>query len=142
MSEEKVRAYKKGDLTVVWRPSLCIHSEKCFKGLPQVFDPNRRPWIDMDGSESEMIQKQVDLCPSGALSAKIRGQGDVDPSSPSPNEVEPIPNGPLMVYGELVLKNTDGTVAHKSKATAFCRCGASDNKPFCDGSHKNIGFVG
>lgn len=54
--------------------------------------------------------------------------------------VEPAPNGPLMVYGNLVVKAKDGTTTKKSRVTAFCRCGGSANKPFCDGSHKKINF--
>lgn len=56
--------------------------------------------------------------------------------------VEPAPNGPLMVYGNLSVKGTDGTTTKKNNVTAFCRCGNSENKPFCDGSHKKVGFNG
>jgi CDGSH-type Zn-finger protein len=47
-----------------------------------------------------------------------------------------------MVYGNVTIKDSNGTLTKKSNATAFCRCGASQNKPFCDGSHKKIGFTG
>jgi uncharacterized Fe-S cluster protein YjdI len=60
--------YKNSDITVVWQPSLCIHSRICFKGLPNVFDPRRRPWIEMDKATTGMIIEQVKKCPSGALS--------------------------------------------------------------------------
>lgn len=61
--------YKNTDITVVWQPSLCIHSGICFKGLPAVFDPRgRKPWIEMDKAGTEAIVAQVKQCPSGALS--------------------------------------------------------------------------
>ena len=62
------KTYCAGDLTVVWQPTLCIHSEKCFHGLPAVFDPSRRPWIRLEGADAATIVAQVANCPSGALS--------------------------------------------------------------------------
>ncbi len=60
--------YKKEDLTVVWSPDICIHSGVCAKGLPKVFNPKVRPWINLDEAEKERIRNQVLSCPSGALS--------------------------------------------------------------------------
>ncbi|MBV7530094.1 CDGSH iron-sulfur domain-containing protein [Chitinophaga sp. sic0106] len=54
--------------------------------------------------------------------------------------VEPLPNGPLLVYGNIVVKDAEGKETHKNKVTAFCRCGASSNKPYCDGTHVKINF--
>lgn len=72
MSEEKkiVKEYTNGEVTVVWQPHMCIHSKKCWKGLLPVFDPRRKPWVDMNGASSERIVAQVNECPSGALSMK------------------------------------------------------------------------
>jgi len=64
------KEYSNGDTTVVWQPHVCIHSTKCWKGLVSVFNPKNRPWINMDGADSDAIRKQVNLCPSGALSIK------------------------------------------------------------------------
>jgi uncharacterized Fe-S cluster protein YjdI len=60
--------YKNADITVLWQPGLCIHSAICFRGLPLVFDPRRKPWIEMDKSDTYTIISQVKNCPSGALS--------------------------------------------------------------------------
>ena len=65
---EKILHYTNGDITVEWKPEVCKHSGICFHGLPGVFDPRRRPWIDMSRAESEEIIQQVSRCPSGALS--------------------------------------------------------------------------
>jgi len=62
------RRYPNGEITVIWKPHLCIHSGICFAGLPQVFDPRRRPWVDSRAAPSERIVQQVESCPSGALS--------------------------------------------------------------------------
>lgn len=68
MSRPITKRYSNGEVTVVWKPDLCEHSGICFRGLPQVFDPRRRPWIAIDGATSDEIVAQVGRCPSGALS--------------------------------------------------------------------------
>lgn len=60
--------YTNAEVTVVWKPKLCIHSTKCWKGLIEVFNPRERPWIKMDGAATDRIIEQVKQCPSGALS--------------------------------------------------------------------------
>ena len=65
---EIIKRYSNGEITVVWQPSLCVHSGICARGLPKVFDPRRRPWVILDGFDSETIVNQVERCPSGALS--------------------------------------------------------------------------
>ena len=64
----ETKKYSNGEVTVVWKPKVCIHSAICFKGLPGVFDPRRKPWIDMTQSGTERIIEQVKKCPSEALS--------------------------------------------------------------------------
>jgi uncharacterized Fe-S cluster protein YjdI len=62
------KKYTKGNITVIWQPALCQHSALCWKGLIQVFNPKKRPWINMEGDSAERIIGQVKKCPSGALS--------------------------------------------------------------------------
>lgn len=57
-------------------------------------------------------------------------------------EIELMKNGPILIKGDISIKSPDGSVVTKQKQTAFCRCGASGNKPYCDGSHKKVGFEG
>ena len=68
MNKDIIKRYSNGEITVVWQPSLCIHSAICARGLPKVFDPRRRPWVVLDGFDSQAIATQVEQCPSGALS--------------------------------------------------------------------------
>jgi len=65
---QKTFKYTNGEVTVVWKPEICQHSTICWKGLIQVFNPNEKPWIKMDGASTERIIEQVKKCPSGALS--------------------------------------------------------------------------
>ena len=68
--------YSNGEITVTWKPKLCTHSTHCWKELGSVFDPSKRPWIDMQGSTSERIADQVGNCPSGALSVEWNEGGE------------------------------------------------------------------
>lgn len=68
---EKEHLYSNGEITIVWKPALCIHSAVCVKGLPGVFNVQRRPWIDVQQANTTAIVEQVKKCPSGALSIAI-----------------------------------------------------------------------
>jgi uncharacterized Fe-S cluster protein YjdI len=75
MSDKNIiKRYSNGEITVVWQPSLCVHSGICARGLPKVFDPRRRPWVVLDGHATQQIIDQVDACPSGALSYEKVGR--------------------------------------------------------------------
>ena len=65
---QKTFKYTNGEVTILWKPDICIHSGNCFRGLPEVFKPWEKPWITPDGSTTEKIIEQVKKCPSGALS--------------------------------------------------------------------------
>lgn len=68
MNKELIKRYTNGEVTVIWQPSLCVHSAICFRGMPAVFDPRRRPWVVLDSQTTEAIITQIEECPSGALS--------------------------------------------------------------------------
>ena len=67
--------YSNGEVTIVWKPDVCIHSGNCFRGLPEVFKPREKPWISPEGSTTEKIIEQVKKCPSGALSYFLNDTG-------------------------------------------------------------------
>ncbi|MBL7733550.1 MAG: (4Fe-4S)-binding protein [Chitinophagaceae bacterium] len=141
--------YTNGEVTVVWKPDVCIHSTLCWKGLGEVFKPREKPWVQMDGSTSEKIIEQVRKCPSGALSyymndekAATAAPGDVVAEAATILKVQVTANGPYLIKTECVVIHADGKEETKSGTVALCRCGASANKPYCDGSHKKIDFQG
>jgi uncharacterized Fe-S cluster protein YjdI len=139
--EDITKKYTNGEITVVWKPKLCIHSAICFKGLPAVFDPRRRPWIKPEAAGTDVIMEQVRQCPSGALSYFTNEkEGHETMEIQAETKVEAIPNGPLLVYGNVLITDSKGQAFKKNKVTAFCRCGQSGNKPFCDGSHVKADF--
>ena len=73
MNRDIIKRYSNGEITVVWQPTLCVHSGICARGLPLVFDPRRRPWIDATAATTAEILAQVAKCPSGALSIAPAG---------------------------------------------------------------------
>ncbi len=131
--------YTRDGLTVVWKPRVCMHAKKCWKELPEVFDPSRRPWVDLSGAELERIRAQVQACPSGALS--LESAEEPAGHEQTATTIEVMPNGPLIVSGPVTLKRGE-QVEQKAGKTALCRCGQSKNKPLCDGTHRTCGFVG
>jgi len=74
MSKEVLRQYTNGEVTILWRPDACIHSGNCFTGLPGVFDPLERPWINVNGAGTQEIIEQVKNCPSGALTTIMNSE--------------------------------------------------------------------
>lgn len=139
------KKYTNGEVTIVWKPSVCIHSTICWKhatGLPEVFKPAEKPWIDPQGSSTEKIIAQVKKCPSGALDYYLNEATNDIRGIDAESIVEEVPNGPLLVYGNIIVKDRDGNEIRKNKVTAFCRCGGSGNKPYCDGTHTKNGFEG
>jgi len=137
---DTTKTYTNDDITVVWKPDVCIHSRLCWTQLGEVFNPRERPWVRMSGADTERIMEQVSKCPSGALSFYRNNEANPPTEVTADARVEVSPNGPLLVYGNLTVKLRDGSTQTKSKVTAFCRCGQSGNKPFCDGSHIGAGF--
>jgi len=134
------RVYANDVIEVHWEPKLCMHSRNCVRRLEQVFDPERRPWVDVDGADTDVISATVLTCPSGALHFR-RLDGGAQEEPPSETTVAPMTNGPLFVRGRIHIVDADGTLIREDTRVALCRCGASANKPFCDGSHRRIGFV-
>ena len=135
------KEYKNGELTIVWEPGKCIHSAECVNALPQVYKPNEKPWIQAENASIEELQAQIKKCPSGALTYYMAGEEQKETDSSKIN-VEVLENGPLLVYGTLSVTDQKGGTEVKNKTTAFCRCGASSNKPYCDGAHRKIDFKG
>lgn len=151
-----IKHYSNGEVTITWKPDTCIHSRICWTQLRSVFDPTKRPWIMMDGATTDAIIEQVRRCPSGALSYEVNTPGsndgapDNEPNSPGNVTAEAAeilniritPNGPIIVDTHCRITHRDGSEELRQGTTALCRCGASANKPFCDGAHGRIGFEG
>lgn len=124
------------DLTLLYEGRRCIHARFCVTGAPTVFLANvQGPWIHPDAMDVERLADIAHACPSGAIRYR-RKDGRPDESAPPVNLIAIREAGPYAVRGALRL---DGEPAG-FRAT-LCRCGASKNKPYCDGSHHDAGFA-
>jgi uncharacterized Fe-S cluster protein YjdI len=132
------REYRTGEIVVYWEPQLCIHTARCLNALPEVFDVRRRPWVLVDAASADAVADAVMQCPTGALRF-VRLDGAPQEPVPDPPIVEVQPDGPLYVHGAITIVDQDGAARDLPRA-ALCRCGESNNKPFCDGMHDRIGF--
>jgi uncharacterized Fe-S cluster protein YjdI len=135
---KRLQVYRGDDVTVTFDPNICIHSAVCLRTLPAVFDVNRARWIAVEKASADEVVAAVARCPSGALQAQRAGAGSTGPGT-EPVEVTVRPNGPLLVRGRIRVERESGEIVEK-ESCAFCRCGATKNAPFCDGSHEVIRF--
>ena len=119
--------------------AICAHVGKCTDGLPGVWRMGQEPWIDPDGADVAAIISIIEQCPSGALSYTLVD----DPASAETADecrIEVSKDGPYYVHGPVDLGDAEWGEGSSKTRYALCRCGASKNKPFCDGSHWNIEF--
>ncbi len=145
------RDYTNGEITVSWRPKKCIHATTCYVQLLEVFNPRKRPWIDMYGATTQKIIEIVKKCPTEALTVRYNNETTTDSPieqtteeavSQKPVEIQIMKDGPIVVYGNIKLTDKEGKEYKTFSITSFCRCGSSNNMPYCDGTHRKVGWEG
>ena len=134
---KKVHTYPSDDLVVEYDAARCIHVKECVKGLPTVFDPARRPWINPGLASAEAVADVIRRCPTGAL--QYRNKSGAAEAPATTNEVQTAADGPLYIQGRLDVQIAADETTQETRV-ALCRCGASANKPYCDSSHAAAGF--
>jgi uncharacterized Fe-S cluster protein YjdI len=139
--EEIIKKYFSDEITIIWKPEICTQSAVCCNGLPEVFNTANRPWIRANATTPEKIIAQIEQCPSGALSY-VLNQNFKEDDPECICTVEITQNGPILIHGKALIKKWDGSEDQKTKITALCRCGASNKKPYCDGTHRKMDFKG
>jgi uncharacterized Fe-S cluster protein YjdI len=134
------RTYENDAIAVDWEPRLCIHMRACIAALPEVFVPDARPWVRLEGADADRVAEAVRSCPTGALHYR-RLDGGPQEEPEDELQVVPRPNGPLFLRGRVRIESADGELIREDTRVALCRCGGSQNKPFCDGTHRTNGFT-
>ena len=165
---QRDRKYSNEEITVYWKPGACIHASTCYMKLLDVFNPRKRPWVNMQGASTEKIIEVVNQCPTEALTwkwndeEKNRSVTEADTNhvkfkrpgefaapeehrafavdTPEPIKIKVMKDGPILIEGSYLLTNSDGTKNTMKGISSFCRCGSSNTLPFCDGTHKTCGF--
>src|SRR5688500_293932 len=133
----RLQVYETGAITVTFDPARCIHAAECIRAQPAVFDSSRRRWIRPELGTPAEIAAAVHRCPTGALHYALP-DGPAEESGDTSIRVRR--HGPLYVRGAVRVETEHGVVLAEDLRLALCRCGASRNPPFCDGSHRTIGF--
>ena len=133
------REYRTGEIRVQWYADRCIHSAECIRALPAVFDPKRRPWVDVHAAGADELARTIELCPTGALHY-VRTDGGAQEPVPAEITVQTIEDGPYYVRGPVRITTSTGELIREELRVALCRCGRSENMPFCDNSHRAHGF--
>lgn len=129
-------AASSNDITIRFDTSLCIHSQQCVLNAPKVFLSNvEGPWLHPKEETIEHLVRTAQLCPSGAITYTRLDGGD-DECAPPVNVLQTRENGPYAFRADLYIKGQDCRYR-----ASLCRCGKSNNKPFCDNTHRKIGFV-
>ena len=137
-TEDKVTRYAGKEITILNNPLLCSVAEYCHKELEGVFNEKKDPWIEPDGDTPEHVKALIEKCPSGALSYSVNEQPQ--PVSDCEATIYIEKNGPLRITGGIELTDAKWGQGASREHYTLCRCGASKNKPFCDGSHAAINF--
>ncbi len=127
---EITKEYNNGELTIVWKPSLCIHAALCVQALPEVYRPKESPWIAIENATSRAIVEQIKTCPSGALSYRLDSQ-----TLGTHNKTKTMENSKVAGKSPVIVDLESG------KAYAWCACGHSSKQPWCDGSHAGSGIT-
>jgi CDGSH-type Zn-finger protein/uncharacterized Fe-S cluster protein YjdI len=135
----KQQEYKAKAIIVLYDAQRCIHAKECVHGAPEVFNPQSKPWVTPDNAEARAIATVIKHCPTGALHYQAVDPSLAERADPS-NTLTIASHGPLYLRGSFVVVAEDDKELLSDTRAAFCRCGASKNKPFCDNSHFAVAF--
>ncbi len=125
------------NITVRDDRSICVHAGFCGNRVTNI-------WKQVADTDDSMVRlaviNEVEKCPSGAITYRFDGD-DHDTEPDYPNQIGVIDDGPLWVTGKTTITTSAGVELEQRDRVTLCRCGASENKPLCDGSHKTVGFT-
>lgn len=133
------KRYTSDAIAVTFEGHRCIHAAECVRRLPAVFDKNRRPWVLPTAASADEIAVVIERCPTGALHYERTDGGPAERPA-ARNTLHVRARGPYYARGKLRVITAQGELYLNDVRIAFCRCGQSQNKPFCDNSHIAGGF--
>ncbi len=138
------KAYDDEKITVYYDRYLCKHIGKCTNGYPEIFDSGRVPWIELKNETNlDKLIEVIKKCPSGALSYKLENENR-ETVYHDEQKIKIEKNGSINITGgiKLIDDNKSEDILDSREHYSLCRCGGSKHKPFCDGTHIDIGFEG
>ena len=134
------KTYQGRDIDVTFESKRCIHAAECVTRLQSVFDVDKRPWVQPDNASADQVQATIDNCPSGALKY-VRHDGGSQEEPPEINVIVVTESGEYRLNGDMQLATMNGETLVEEYRLTLCRCGESNDKPYCDNSHRKAGFV-
>lgn len=134
----KEQTYVGKEITIHDVRIICCHAADCVERLSSVFRLEERPWIDLAEADVKEVIDIVNHCPSGALSYSIKGVRQSHQKRTPLIRISK--NGPYHIEGGIKLAVPEDPQPPSTECYALCRCGASKNKPYCDGVHHTIRF--
>jgi uncharacterized Fe-S cluster protein YjdI/CDGSH-type Zn-finger protein len=130
------QAYTAPGVRVFYDRGRCLHFAECIRGLPEVFDVAKRTWIQPQNASADEVAEVVRRCPSGALHYRLEEGPPEQPEQPT--RVEFVSNGPINLRGDLSIEVSAGRM--REVRTSLCRCGRTENEPFCDNACSRSGW--
>jgi len=137
-SKDEILTYEGEEVTIHYNRLLCSHAAECGRRQKAAFDTSRTPWIVPDNAPADGLAEVVKACPSGALRLSRPGEAPAF-SQGDFKGITVQKDGPYRVAG-VPLESTPLAQGANPEKYVLCRCGHSKNKPFCDGSHYDIGW--
>jgi CDGSH-type Zn-finger protein/uncharacterized Fe-S cluster protein YjdI len=131
---EDDRRYTSEAIDVTYNLRRCIHAEECVNRLHEVFDTQKRPWIQPGNAAADAVVEVISLCPSGALHTE-RHDGGAAEAVPVENVIVVHQDSYYQFIGDVEIQGSNVAIDQEVRA-ALCRCGLSENKPFCDNNHE------
>ena len=136
LEEEIIQRYEGKDINIVFNRSICAGAGTCVRNFPTIYKNASEDWINPDGDSIDEVKKSVKQCPSGALFYELAGEDEIEDYDGYKLTV--IKNGPLNVVGKVDLLVDKWSTNANTQKYSLCRCGASENKPFCDYMHASL----
>jgi CDGSH-type Zn-finger protein len=134
---DRLITYTGTQVSVTYNPILCSHAAECGRLASHMFNPAQKPWVQPNNGTVEEVHAVIAACPSGALA--LVGSTGPEHLSAARAQVVVEKNGPYWVQDIDAPTDPQGEAMNQHKYV-LCRCGKSGNKPYCDGTHRDVGW--
>lgn len=136
LEEEIIQKYNGKEINIIFNRSICAGAGTCVRNFPKIYKNASEDWINPDGDSIDEVKKSIKQCPSGALSYEFKDESSNEKYKEC--KITIIKNGPMNILGDVNLNVDKWSTNANQQKYSLCRCGASENKPFCDYTHASL----
>lgn len=142
-SMSKEHTFTNGEVTIVWKPDVCIHSRKCWTGLGAVFQPGKKPWIKPEGATSRGHCRADQTVSERSVELSHEPWGSGAGARDNYNSCRRGTDAERPIDGEGPLHGATQRRSHRRTHThhRVLSLRSFTNKPYCDGTHRTNGFT-